>query len=399
MDNCSANRGSRFASISLDDYALTPSQCERVVTPALAIYLPHVRENIRRVLALLGGDPDRWRPHIKTVKIAAVLKEYALAGLRQFKAATVKEARLLSRVLAENSVESADILIAYPLVGPSVRLLESLANEYPKFRYSMLCEGSAAAEESDDAIGLFIDLNSGMGRTGVPEERWQQVWDELQPHRARLRGWHFYDGHIHGENAEERRDQAHAGYRRLLDWIESLSDVASMELITSGTPAFLSALSFEPFHSIKHRVSPGTVAYHDLRSEQELNDLDLVPAAVVLARVVSHPDAGRVTCDTGSKSIAAEAGDPCAFVMGQAAWNPLTPSEEHLPIDLCGEAVPERGTLIYLVPRHVCPTVNLAEQALLIDESGLSVVPVEARAHDPVLVDALLPGDGKSESL
>ena len=36
-----------------------------------------------------------------------------------------------------------------------------------------------------------------------------------------------------------------------------------------------------------------------------------------------------------------------------------------------------------LVPRHVCPTVNLAEEALLMDEGRIvDLVPVSARAHD-----------------
>ena len=36
---------------------------------------------------------------------------------------------------------------------------------------------------------------------------------------------------------------------------------------------------------------------------------------------------------------------------------PLIPSEEHLPIQVPpGTSLPERGTEMYLIPRHVCPT-------------------------------------------
>ena len=74
------------------------------------------------------------------------------------------------------------------------------------------------------------------------------------------------------------------------------------------------------------------------------------------------------------------------------ALSPLfvAPSEEHLPFAVRSGERPPRGSELYLVPRHVCPTVNLAEQALLVDGEDIFVSRVRARAHD-LLVEA--PGD------
>ena len=47
-------------------------------------------------------------------------------------------------------------------------------------------------------------------------------------------------------------------------------------------------------------------------------EVTLVPAAVVLTRVVSRPVDDVVTCDAGSKAVATDAGDPCAVVLGRA---------------------------------------------------------------------------------
>jgi D-serine deaminase-like pyridoxal phosphate-dependent protein len=59
------------------------------------------------------------------------------------------------------------------------------------------------------------------------------------------------------------------------------------------------------------------------------------------------------------------------------------PSEEHLPLDVTSGAAPARGTALHLVPRHVCPTVNLAEQAVLIERGRIvDIVDVAGRAHD-----------------
>ena len=60
-----------------------------------------------------------------------------------------------------------------------------------------------------------------------------------------------------------------------------------------------------------------------------------------------------------------------------------TPSEEHLPLRVVSGPRPPRGEILELFPRHVCPTVNLAEEALLLDGGELvGRVPVSARAHD-----------------
>jgi len=60
-------------------------------------------------------------------------------------------------------------------------------------------------------------------------------------------------------------------------------------------------------------------------------------------------------------------------------------SEEHLPLEIPpGEDAPPRGTAVLLLPRHICPSVNLHEEAVLVHEDDtLEVVPVAARAHAP----------------
>jgi D-serine deaminase-like pyridoxal phosphate-dependent protein len=382
---------SRFQFLDLDEYALPADLLDRVISPALVIHLDRVRENLRRVIAHTGGRPERWRPHVKTTKIPEVHLELIRAGVRHFKCATTREARHLLHVVDQEGLRGADVLLAYPLVGPSLRRLAQLARVHPNTKVSVLCEDPAAVESIPSELSVFVDVNSGMNRTGVPIQDETVVLEICRAAGDRFRGVHFYDGHIRGDDPVERRDMAFEAYDRLLGLLGRLDrdGLVTGEIITSGTPSFLYALAYEPFGEIDgtvHRVSPGTVVLHDLRSEQEIQDLDLLPAAVVLSRVVSHPDDDIVTCDAGSKSIAAEAGDPCAFVLGHPELEALTPSEEHLPLRVHEGRRPERGSTLLLVPMHVCPTVNLAEEALLIDEGRLvGAVPVRARAHDLLL--------------
>ena len=120
-----------------------------------------------------------------------------------------------------------------------------------------------------------------------------------------------------------------------------------------------------------------------------------MPAALVLSRVISRPTSQRVTFDAGSKGLAAEAGSPVALVLGRVtgpdALEALQPSEEHLPCSWVeGEPSPaqaaelKRGQHVWLFPRHICPTVNMYDTAVLVDyagEGGTRIVPVDARGH------------------
>jgi len=382
---------SRFQYLQVDEYELPAELVDRVGSPALVVYLDRVRENLRRVIAHAGGRADRWRPHVKTTKIPEVFLEMTRAGVRHFKCATTREAQHLLNVVDQEGIRGADLLLAYPLVGPSLMRLAQLARNHTNSRVAVLCEDPAAVASIPPELSIFVDVNSGMNRTGVPVEDESSILGIARAARERFRGVHFYDGHIHGEDAVERKAMAFEAYDRLMGILGRLDrdGVVVGDIVTSGTPSFLYALAYEPFREIDatiHRVSPGTVVFHDLRSEQEIEDLDLVPAALVLSRVVSHPAADIVTCDAGSKSIAADAGDPCAFALGHPDLEVLTPNEEHLPLRVHDGARPERGSTLLLVPKHVCTTVNLAEQALLVDEGRfVGVVSVRARGHDLLL--------------
>ena len=366
------------------------SDLERLLTPCLIVHLDRVRGNIKRVLEHLQDDPGRWRPHVKTTKIPEVWRELFAAGVRQFKCATTREADVLGATLCSQGVKGGDILVAYPHVGPALTQLGRIAARHEAVRYSVLCEDPALLGSIPEALGVFIDLNPGMNRTGVPMSDRARLHELASAAGSRLRGLHFYDGHQHEADLEARARAIHAGYDKLLELRESLLEAGAVipELITSGTPALLHAASYQPFARLEgtlHRVSPGTVVFHDQRSEEENPDLDLLPAATVLTRVVSHPTSDLATCDAGSKAIAAEAGDPVAVILGYPRWEATQPNEEHLPIRVQGE-LPPRGTALSLVPRHVCPTVNLAERAVLMDGATLiGVVDVAARAHEVLL--------------
>jgi D-serine deaminase-like pyridoxal phosphate-dependent protein len=369
------------------DAAFGIAQSARVLTPALVINRDRVQHNIAATLRLLGDDRNRWRPHVKTAKLGYVMRMLVDAGVRQFKCATSLELSVACRAGAQ------DILVAYPLIGANAARVRQLAEQHRNVAISVLVETeSQVAQWQASTASLFVDVNPGMNRTGVAENDTEAILRLCQSIGAcglRFRGLHYYDGHLSKYGIAERCPQAHRGYERLMQIVDVLAmrglDVP--EVITAGTPALPCSLSFPRFSNalFVHRVSPGTVLYCDTTSLAQLpTEYGYLPAAVVMTRVVSHPAPGMITCDAGHKTVSADAGVPTCSVLGHPELEPLAPSEEHLPMRVtAGATIPAIGEQLYLVPRHVCPTVNNFDDALIVSGKNLiAVEPVSSRGRE-----------------
>jgi D-serine deaminase-like pyridoxal phosphate-dependent protein len=113
-------------------------------------------------------------------------------------------------------------------------------------------------------------------------------------------------------------------------------------------------------------VGAGTTVLWDCGQPRISPDLDYLNAAVLLARVVSKPAPGRLCLDLGHKAIASEMPHPRLTILGlEEATFPLH-SEEHLVVETPqADRIPV-GTVLYCIPRHVCPTVALHEEAVVV---------------------------------
>jgi D-serine deaminase-like pyridoxal phosphate-dependent protein len=367
---------------------------EDILTPALLVYPEIVASNIERMLDLLAGEGDRWRIHIKTAKLGYTLRMLVERGIHNFKCATTRE------LLAACNNGAADVLFAYPAVGANARRLREIAEAFPDVRISVLAENEEHVLQWRDApLGVFIDINPGMNRTGVEQDRGDKIISlvgAIEDAKLEFRGLHYYDGQYGGLEAHERRSAAQAGYDRLLEIVNEIerSGLKVPEVVTAGTPTLPSSLSYKGFRDGEfiHRVSPGTIVYGDASSLVQLSgEYDLRPAVLVLARVVSRPSARIITSDAGHKTVSADAGVPTCVVAGHPELMPLSPSEEHLPMQVAeGAAGPELGDALYLLPRHICPTVNNFDHAVLVQDGRvMSAEEVSARGREAPLLGRL----------
>jgi D-serine deaminase-like pyridoxal phosphate-dependent protein len=366
---------------------------DNILTPALALYPDAIASNIQCTLNLLGGNANRWRAHVKTAKLNYTLHLLLEKGVRNFKCATTLE------LVQACKSGATDVLVAYPVMAANARRLREIANQNPNTRISVLAESKDQIDQwRDSDVGIFLDINPGMNRTGIGQSSKALIIQLAQAAKEsglEFRGLHYYDGQFGSVTEPELTKATQAGYDQLMELVRDLdrSGIPVAEVITAGTPTFPSSLTYGGFQSsdFVHRVSPGTVVYHDATSLAQLPaEYGYKPAAMVVARVVSHPHRDIVTCDAGHKAVSADAGVPTCVVVGHPELTPLSPSEEHLPLAVKeGCEAPKVGEILYLIPRHVCPTVNNFDAALIVRNGEIEAIErVSARGHEgPLLTE------------
>jgi len=367
------------------------SNAKQLLTPALLIFPEIVDGNIRSTLSAMNNNPDAWRPHVKTAKLAATIRRLTAAGVRNFKCSTTLELNTVCAAGAD------DVLLSHLMTGANAARLKEIAQASPCRISTLVEQASQIPAWGGSKVGLFIDLNPGMDRTGIAVDDVASVVAlarRIVAAGIAFRGLHFYDGHLAHLPFLQRVSKAQQGYDRLIATINELvrNGVEVGEVITSGTPTFLAALSHPGFsgQTFLHRVSPGTVVYGDRRSAAQIPDkYGFRPAAVVLSTVVSHPATHLVTCDGGSKSVSADAGVPTCEVLDRPNLKPQKPSEEHLPIEVTfGTSKPAIGELLYLLPNHICTTINNFDRAWWIEnDAAQRSEPVTARGRETMACD------------
>lgn len=343
----------------------TVSNLADVFSPALLVYPDRAEENVRRMLAMISR-PDRLRPHMKTHKMAELIRMQMDLGISKFKCATIAESELVATCGAQ------DILFAYQPVGPNIKRLVELAARFPNIKFSTIVDNAAITRELSDAfhaaarqVDVLVDIDCGMHRSGIPAdtEAFELYKTITRSPGLRSGGLHVYDGHLHQTDLAERTADANAGYAMAGGFREKLirNGMAVPTIVMGGTPTF-------PIHARHPDVecSPGTCVLWDASYAKKLPDLDFLPAAILLTRVISKPGQNRLCLDLGHKAVAAENPHPRVEFLNLPDATAVIHSEEHLVVETAAAPQFAVGDCIYGVPRHICPTVALHAEAIVI---------------------------------
>lgn len=329
-----------------------------VPSPTLLVYPDRIDENLRRMIRL-AGDVSLLRPHVKTHKMPQIIAMKRALGIDKFKTSTIAESEMTA------SAGGKDILMAYQPVGPNVRRFVELIRRFPKTNFSALVDNidslleiARCAKASGVVACLYVDLNVGMNRTGIvlgsDATRLYKTLSSTEGVRAG--GVHAYDGHLHQSDLAEITEQNRQVFAPVWSWIEGLrkEGLKIPNIIAAGTPT--SGLLAKRGDV---EVGLGTAVLWDFGQSITSPYLDFQNAAVLLARVISRPTANRICIDLGHKAVAAEMTQPRVRWFGLEDAVAVIHSEEHLVLETTKSDLFPVGTVVYGLPKHICPTVAL----------------------------------------
>ncbi|WP_435006167.1 D-TA family PLP-dependent enzyme [Tundrisphaera lichenicola] len=342
---------------------------EELLSPSLLIFRDLVCDNLRAMIEI-AGDPERLRPHVKTHKMPAMIRLVESMGIHKHKCATIAEAEMVA------SSGGKDVLISYPIVGPNLQRLARLIEAYPDTTFRATVDDpdiaralSAAMASIKRPLPVLIDLEVGMGRTGISTDDNAEALYRLVDSLPNLvtDGLHAYDGHVRDLDLEDRRRSAAPGLEaihRLRDRL--IADGLSVpRLVLGGTPTF-------PIHAAVKtpgvECSPGTTVFYDAGYAAKFPDLPFTPAAILFTRVVSRPRPGRVCLDLGHKAVGADPAGARLVLLGLPDATLGGQSEEHLVVEAPGADALVPGTPLLAIPTHVCPTCALHSWAYVLEK-------------------------------
>lgn len=337
-----------------------------VDSPTLVIYLDRVERNIDKVIEM-AGSPERLRPHIKTHKTPQIIDLHLQKGIVNFKCATIAEAEICGM----SAVKS--VLLAHQLTFPKYERWVNLIQKYPNTNFACIVDNrltiealETVAREHKVRFELFLDINNGMKRSGTPlNENTLNLCKIIAKSDVLVfGGLHVYDGHVLDFDFETRLQHGNNDFQQITTFIRTLEqeNINVPEVVVGGSPSF-------PVHVHRPNVtlSPGTYVFWDKGYNKKFPDIPFEFAALVMTRVISKLDEETICVDLGHKSIASENPHPRVYFLNCQIEKFIIHSEEHLTIKTPDAKHLQVGDVLYGVPHHICPTVNLTDWLTVIE--------------------------------
>lgn len=364
---------------------VTPPQ-----TPALVIRRAALQANIAAMQAACDAAGVRLRAHGKMHKCSALGRAQVAAGAVGLCCQTVGEAEAYARA------GIADVLVTAPVPPWGWARLKALAAGGTKVG-AVVDSAAQLARAEGSGLTLYVDVNLGQHRAGVtPAEAPALAAAIVATPGVSYGGVQAYCGHVQHLMPEARRATNDAATARLKALVAALTDsgLGPPQVTGGGTGSYAYDLAGGVFTELQ----AGSYALMDVEYAAcggPEGEWPFQPALFIAATVVSARHRAFVTSDAGLKAVHTD-GPPPRVVAGAAPgsrWRSF--GDEHGGIlhpaflerlrgagDFVAEVdaidaegplpddAPAEGSLVWLQPGHVDPTVALHDAYFVADEDG-----------------------------
>ncbi len=324
-------------------------------TPALLVDMDAMEANLKTMAAFFAEGPTRLRPHYKNHKCVALARRQLAHGAVGITCATLGEAEALARngisgVLLANEIAGTTAIERFVQLSRITEIMVGVDNPHT------IAALAAASTHSRIPIHVVIDVDTGMGRCGVPPcEPVLKLAQLAVSQGLHVRGLIGYEGHcVRLQPGPEKVQAAH----KAMDGF-----VRSAELLRAhGIPISIVSAGGTGTYSISGRfpgvteIQGGSYLLWDTDYQTVCPDFEL--ALSVLGTVISRSGNDRLILDIGLKEISGERGVPILKNAEGARLRRL--NAEHGIVDILDPTFPAQvGDQLELWAHYSDATVNL----------------------------------------
>jgi D-serine deaminase-like pyridoxal phosphate-dependent protein len=351
----------------------------RVDTPVPIVLADVMQRNIDGMQRFADENGLDLRPHVKTHKCVEIGRLQLQAGAAGITAGNVGEAEVFAAAGFD------DIFLAYPVwpSGTKGRRIRALAQTV---RLRVGVDNPAAIEALAETMGpeperlqVVVEIDCGARRSGAPPASAGDLATAARKLGLVPVGVYTYPGQgSAGPGAREPAGQAQEAALRAA--VGSLGEAGiTAEVVSAGSTPTVAFSTGSPITEIR----PGEYVFCDLDNTRlgacEEDQIALFVAATVVSDWV--PD--QVILDVGTKAMGRE-GNPEKGYGGIAGRKAVLArlNEYHGFLAVpAGEPRPGVGSVVPVLPNHVCPVVASFEELVVTDTDGtmLQRWPVAAR--------------------
>jgi D-serine deaminase-like pyridoxal phosphate-dependent protein len=358
-----------------------PDTLDTLPTPCLILDRAVLRRNIARVTGRLKPAGVQLRPHLKTAKSVEIGRMATAAFDGRITVSTLAEARYFA------AGGFKDILYGVGIVPSKLPAVTALRRQGVNLRIVTdnlpVARAIAAAARGGDSFSVFIEIDSGAGRAGLPYPALPGLLDIGRVLHAapnvELAGVMTHGGHSYHEStpdgiarvAEEERLAVVTAAQRLRE-----AGLPCPIVSAGSTPTAMHARTFEGLTEMR----PGVFVFNDL-DQAGIGSCGAGDIAVsVMASVIGHyPHRNQLLIDAGalalSKDISAQefmpkagygfikdAPVPDLAVVACSQEHGFVQADANLPYDKL-----PIGSRVRVWPNHVCITAAAYDRYHVVD--------------------------------
>jgi D-serine deaminase-like pyridoxal phosphate-dependent protein len=338
--------------------------------PTLLLDRQKCLRNIEKMVKKAADHRMAFRPHCKThqsAEIGSWFRDFGVTGI------TVSSFRM-AHYFARSGWK--DILVAFPFHPGEVESINWLSEQCD---LSILVDTPAALpflHHLPGRIGLYIDIDTGYGRTGVKPEQPELIEQIIvkagDNSLLEFRGFYCHAGHSYKASGRKELDAIHRKALGDLGQLKADFKTLGPKLLFGDTP---NCSIQEEFGEIDE-ITPGNFVFYDM-IQHALGSCRMEEIAVAMECPVAgrYPADERIVIHGGavhfSKDSFTKNGIPVygrlvqRTVEGWAAADEehfiTSVSQEHGVLDRCGDLVRKvsTGEPLLFLPAHSCLTSNL----------------------------------------